>query len=322
MRLIQFEDRAGQRRVGVVEGAGIQVLRGVRSTRELGLAAIRAGSGLHDEVLRRGSEPGPDYAGLLEEGRVLPPLDHDDPAHCLVSGTGLTHLGSAATRDRMHQQNQGDETALTDTMRIFRWGLEGGKPPAGQVGAQPEWFYKGDGGIVVRPGADFPLPAFAEDAGEEPELVGLYLIGDDRRPYRLGYALGNEFSDHLMERRNYLYLAHSKLRACCYGPELRVGELPRHLQGESRILRDGEVLWQQAFLSGEDNMCHSWRTSSTTISSTRSSSVRATSTCITSVPPRCPSPTGSRLLRGMSSRSPWPSSARRCAMASPPSRPH
>lgn len=42
MRLIQFEDRAGQRRVGVVEGAGIQVLRGVRSTRELGLAAIRA----------------------------------------------------------------------------------------------------------------------------------------------------------------------------------------------------------------------------------------------------------------------------------------
>lgn len=123
MRLIQFEDRAGQRRVGVVEGAGIQVLRGVRSTRELGLAAIRAGSGLHDEVLRRGSEPGPDYAGLLEEGRVLPPLDHDDPAHCLVSGTGLTHLGSAATRDRMHQQNQGDETALTDTMRIFRWGL-------------------------------------------------------------------------------------------------------------------------------------------------------------------------------------------------------
>lgn len=67
MRLIQFEDRAGQRRVGVVEGAGIQVVRGVRSTRELGLAAIRAGSGLHDEVLRRGSEPGPDYAGLLEE---------------------------------------------------------------------------------------------------------------------------------------------------------------------------------------------------------------------------------------------------------------
>ncbi len=198
----------------------------------------------------------------------------------------------------MHQQNQGDETALTDTMRIFRWGLEGGKPPAGQVGAQPEWFYKGDGGIVVRPGADFPLPAFAEDAGEEPGLVGLYLIGDDRRPYRLGYALGNEFSDHLMERRNYLYLAHSKLRACCYGPELRVGELPRHLQGESRILRDGEVLWQQAFLSGEDNMCHSLENLEYHHFKYAQFLRPATSTCITSVPPRCPSPTGSRLLRG------------------------
>lgn len=253
---------------------------------------------------------------------MLPPLDHDDPAHCLVSGTGLTHLGSAATRDRMHQHNQGDETALTDTMRIFRWGLEGGKPPAGQVGAQPEWFYKGDGGIVVRPGADFPLPAFAEDAGEEPELVGLYLIGDDRRPYRLGYALGNEFSDHLMERRNYLYLAHSKLRACCYGPELRVGELPRHLQGESRILRDGEVLWQQAFLSGEDNMCHSLENLEyhhfkyAQFLRPGDVHVHYFGTATLSFAD------GIKAAPGMSSRSPWPSSARRCAMASPPSRPH
>jgi len=257
MRLIQFEDQAGHRRVGVVEGAQVQPVRSVSSTRELALAAIRAGRGLVDEVLARGTDTGVDYAQLLEAGRVLPPLDHEDPAHCLVSGTGLTHLGSAATRDKMHQQGEQDEATLTDTMRIFKWGLEGGKPAAGEVGAQPEWFYKGDGSIVVRPGADLPLPAFAEDAGEEPELVGLYVVGDDGRPYRLGYALGNEFSDHVMERRNYLYLAHSKLRACAYGPELRVGELPTHLQGHSRILRDGQVLWQREFLSGERNMCHS-----------------------------------------------------------------
>ncbi|MCO7517505.1 GguC family protein [Pseudomonas guariconensis] len=258
MRLIQFEDPAGQRQVGVVEGTQVQVVRGVRSTRELALAAIRGGRALVEEVLARGCDAGPAYAGLLEAGRVLPPLDHEDPAHCLVSGTGLTHLGSAATRDKMHQHGEQDDTTLTDTMRIFKWGLEGGKPAAGEAGAQPEWFYKGDGSIVVRPGADLPLPAFAEDAGEEPELVGLYVIGDDGRPYRLGYALGNEFSDHVMERRNYLYLAHSKLRSCAYGPELRVGELPRHLQGRSRILRNGEVLWEREFLSGEDNMCHSF----------------------------------------------------------------
>jgi hypothetical protein len=184
-------------------------------------------------------------------------LDHEDPAHCLISGTGLTHLGSAAARDKMHQHDGEVEAGMTDTMKIFKWGIEGGKPAAGQVGAQPEWFYKGDGSIVVRPGADFPVPAFAEDAGEEPELTGLYVIGDDGQPYRLGYALGNEFSDHVMERRNYLYLAHSKLRFCAYGPELRVGELPRHLSGMSRVLRDGQVLWEKEFLSGEDNMCHS-----------------------------------------------------------------
>lgn len=257
MRLIQFENSAGQRLVGRVEGSRVQVLRNTSNTRELALAAIRNQRGLEQEAQARGSEAGPVYAELLEQGRLLPPLDHQDPAHCLISGTGLTHLGSASARDKMHQQEGQGEAGMTDTMRIFKWGLEGGKPAAGQVGAQPEWFYKGDGSIVVRPGGDFPVPAFAEDAGEEPELTGLYVIGDDGRPYRLGYALGNEFSDHVMERRNYLYLAHSKLRYCAYGPELRVGELPRHLAGHSRVIRNGEVLWEREFLSGEDNMCHS-----------------------------------------------------------------
>ncbi|GBL54660.1 hypothetical protein SAMN05216577_102322 [Pseudomonas citronellolis] len=258
MRLIQFLTDQGCRRVGVVEGQQVETLRDCSSTRELALAAIRADRSLVDEVLARGSEPCAEtYAQLLEAGRVLPPLDHEDPAHCLISGTGLTHLGSASTRDKMHQQKDEDDSALTDTMRIFRWGIEGGRPAPGSVGVQPEWFYKGDGSIVVPPGGAFRVPEFAEDAGEEPELTGLYVIGDDGRPYRLGFALGNEFSDHVMERRNYLYLAHSKLRSCSYGPELRVGELPRHLEGRSRILRDGQVVWEKAFLSGEDNMCHS-----------------------------------------------------------------
>ena len=215
MRLIQFETAAGQRRVGVVEGERALEICGVSSTRELALQAIAAGRDLVSQVQSAGLGEGHDYRALLAEGRVLPPLDHQDPAHCLVTGTGLTHLGSAATRDKMHQPQA--EGTVTDSMRMFQWGLEGGRPPAGEEGAQPEWFYKGDGAIVVRPGADLPLPAFAEDAGEEPELVGLYVIGECGTPFRLGYALGNEFSDHVMERRNYLYLAHSKLRACSFG---------------------------------------------------------------------------------------------------------
>ncbi|AYN95080.1 FAH family protein [Pseudomonas sp. LTJR-52] len=257
MRLIQFETSEGQRHVGVVEGENLQIVRNVRTTRELALNAIRNGRDLVAEVQAQDTEPGPSYDSVLEARRVLPPLDHDDTAHCLVTGTGLTHLGSASTRDKMHQHNNQDEAKLTDSMRMFNWGLEGGRPSAGEVGAQPEWFYKGDGSIVVRPGEDFSLPEFAEDAGEEPELTGLYVIGDDGQPYRVGFALGNEFSDHVMERKNYLYLAHSKLRCCAFGPELRVGELPRHLSGMSRIRRNGEVLWEKEFLSGEENMCHS-----------------------------------------------------------------
>jgi len=256
MRLVQFESSNGERRVGVVEGATVREVRTARSVRELALAAIEAGVKLQQQVESLGLGDSHDYAALLAEQKILPPLDHPDPAHMLISGTGLTHLGSAAARDKMHQQ-AGDEATLTDTMRIFKWGVEGGKPAVGQAGVQPEWFYKGDGSIVVRPGQPFPVPPFAEDAGEEPEMAGLYIIGNDGKPYRLGFAVGNEFSDHVMERKNYLYLAHSKLRSCSYGPELRTGELPQHLAGTSRILRDGEVLWQNEFLSGEANMCHS-----------------------------------------------------------------
>ncbi|KQQ61903.1 FAH family protein [Pseudomonas sp. Leaf129] len=256
MHLVQFELSNGQRRVGLVDGDRVHEVRGANSVRELALAAISAGHGLAQAVDSCGLGEQHDYPQLLEEARILPPLDHPDPAHMLVTGTGLTHLGSAATRDKMHQHSA--DTAVTDSMKIFQWGVEGGKPAAGQPGVQPEWFYKGDGSIVVRPGQAFPVPPFAEDAGEEPELGGLYVIGPDRRPYRLGFALGNEFSDHVMERKNYLYLAHSKLRSCSYGPELRVGELPEHLSGTSRIRRAGEVIWEKEFLSGEANMCHSF----------------------------------------------------------------
>jgi hypothetical protein len=103
------------------------------------------------------------------------------------------------------------------------------------------------------------MPEFANDGGEEPELVGVYLIGPDGTPYRLGFCLGNEFSDHVTEKHNYLWLAHSKLRQAALGPELLLGELPNHVKGMSRIIRGHEVLWEKPFLSGEANMSHSFR---------------------------------------------------------------
>lgn len=197
------------------------------------------------------------YDQVMKDGSLLPPFTHPEESKCLVSGTGLTHLGSADTRSSMHQKTSEPVEKLTDSMRMFRLGIEGGKPANGEIGAQPEWFYKGDGSIIVAPGQAISVPSFAEDAGEEPELVGLYIIGEDCVPYRVGFAVGNEFSDHVTERKNYLWLAHSKLRECSFGPELLLGDLPADLEGTSRIERDGKTLWSKSFLTGEANMAHS-----------------------------------------------------------------
>jgi hypothetical protein len=190
----------------------------------------------------------------LSTCRLLCPIDHADPAHLLVSGTGLTHLGSAEGRDRMHKAAAGGQA--TDSMKMFLMGLEGGRPAAGAVGVQPEWFYKGDGSTLVPPGAPLTIPGFALDGGEEPEIAGLYLVDRQGHPVRLGFALGNEFSDHVTERENYLWLAHSKLRQASLGPELRLGELPADVRGLSRIRRNGAILWERPFLTGEANMSH------------------------------------------------------------------
>lgn len=261
MRLIQLEPEAGQYRVGVIDDAGLRVrlLEGISGTWDLAMRAIGAGVTLEQQAAATPGTQWADYTQLLDGGHLRSPLHHPDPAHCLVSGTGLTHLGSAETRDAMHQKlrQQAGQGTLTDSLRMFQWGVEGGNPAPGSAGVQPEWFYKGNGDILAHPGGTLESPDFALDGGEEPELVGLYVIGPDGVPCRLGFAIGNEFSDHVTERSNYLYLAHSKLRACAVGPELRTGPLPRDLRGTSRILRNGAVVWEKPFLTGEANMCHS-----------------------------------------------------------------
>ncbi|MDN3526717.1 GguC family protein [Halomonas sabkhae] len=226
-------------------------------TYHLACDAMSSGRSMTEVVESRLTETRLDYAQLVETRRLMPPLTHPDPAHCLVTGTGLTHLGSADARSAMHAKAQASDEDLTDSMRMFKLGVENGKPAAGKVGAQPEWFYKGDGDCVVPPEAPLPSPSFAQDGGEEPELAGLYLIDDNGRPRRLGFAVGNEFSDHVTERFNYLWLAHSKLRVCSFGPELLLDELPDHLEGLSRITRRQETLWEKPFLTGERNMAHS-----------------------------------------------------------------
>ena len=253
--LISQVQVAGGNRVAVRHKAGTRarLVRTVTSVLDLAQEAIKAGCGLAEMIHRHGADEAVNLDTAYAERRILSPITHADPAHLLVTGTGLTHLGSAATRDSMHAVA---DTEMTDSMKMFRMGLEDGKPAKGKVGVQPEWFYKGNGTTTVAPGAALTMPAFADDGGEEPEIAGVYVIGPDGTPFRLGFALSNEFSDHVMERVNYLYLAHSKLREASLGPEILVGELPDDVRGMSRILRNGTVLWEKPFLSGEANMSH------------------------------------------------------------------
>ncbi|GJI98890.1 hypothetical protein RugamoR57_56080 [Duganella caerulea] len=257
MLLVQFKNEQGARQIGVLEQNTIRVIEGYDTTYALAQAAIRKSVGLADLAAQATGAAVVAFDAVAAAGRLLPPLDHSDDAHCYVTGTGLTHLGSADTRDAMHKKIGGDVESLSDSMKMFRMGVEGGKPAAGQAGVQPEWFYKGDGSVVAASGQALNMPDFALDGGEEPEVAGLYVIGDDGQPYRVGYAIGNEFSDHVTERQNYLYLAHSKLRACGLGPALLVGEAPAHIEGTSRIYDvEGKVRWEKAFFSGEQNMSH------------------------------------------------------------------
>jgi hypothetical protein len=256
MLLAQFRADDGSVAVAVTVDGVTRRVPGAVGVRDLALEAIAAGRGLAETVRAKGEGERVDLPSFYALGRLLPPLTHPDPAHCFIGGTGLTHLGSAEGRDKMHR-SLADEAALTDSMKMFKLGLEGGKPPAGQVGVEPEWFYKGDGDSLVAPGTPLPSPSFALDGGEEPEITGLYVNGPDGTPFRVGFALGNEFSDHVGEKRNYLYLAHSKLRPSSFGPQLRVGPLPEDVRGVSRIRRGGAVIWEKPFLSGEANMSHS-----------------------------------------------------------------
>ncbi len=315
MRLSQIVDENGRRALAVTARGESRLVKGVRTTLGLAGRAIEAGVSLRKVVADLGLGKPIDLVRALKEKRVLAPIDCKDAAHLMVSGTGLSHLGSAESRDQMHR-DLADPANLTNSMRMFKLGLEGGKPPRGVEGAQPEWFYKGDGSILVPPEGDLMSPPFALDGGEEAEIAGVYVIDPEGAPVRIGFALGNEFSDHVTERQNYLLLAHSKLRPASLGPELLVGDLPADVQGASRIRRGREIVWTAAVLVRRAE--HGPRHRQSRSASLQIRPVphgRATRTSISSARRRCRSATVSARRRATCSRSSRRSSACRCAIA-------
>jgi len=256
MRLIQLHGPEG-RRVGIVEGDSIRLLNEARSIYALARSAVSAGTLLTKAATADAGDELASYDEIYRGSsrwRILPCIDHPlEVARCMVSGTGLSHMRSADNRQAMHAAGE----QVTDSMRMYQWGVEGGRPEPGHVGVSPEWFYKGTGAILRAHGEPLDIPIYAEDGGEEPEIVGIYLIDQAGVPRRIGMAAGNEFSDHVFEKKNYLYLASSKLRTCSIGPELVIAAEFGLALGEVVIERGGAVIWRKAIQSGERVMCHS-----------------------------------------------------------------
>ena len=250
------------RRVAVVDEPRLRCLTEVESVYELTQRTLQTGCKLSDLALALANGETLDYDAVYAGAsawRLLAPIDvPGEPSRLTVAGTGLTHLGSAKDRQAMHKaENQKAVETVTDSMRMFHWGVEGGRPAPGEIGIAPEWFYKGNGGILRGPNEPLTVPAYAEDGGEEAELAGIYIIGEDGSPHRIGMVAGNEFSDHKFEKRNYLNLAGSKLRTCSVGPELVVGAPFQSINGEVRITCGAETIWSKKVDTGEANMCHS-----------------------------------------------------------------
>ena len=259
MRLVQIGN-GKVRRVAVVEEPSLRLISNFASIYSMASTAIQRGASLTTLIRENIADEKLDYDSIYHgksDWHLLVPIDHPDgPARTLVSGTGLTHLGSAKNRQAMHA-NLNSEDNLTDSMKMFRWGLEGGRPTTGQVGIAPEWFYKGSGAVLRDPGLPLDIPPYAEGGGEEAEIAGIYVVGDDGLPRRIGMAAGNEFADHKFEKRNYLNLAGSKMRNCSIGPELVIDPAFDSITGEARIERGNTTLWSKAVCTGEDEMSHS-----------------------------------------------------------------
>lgn len=265
IRLLQLLSPTG-RRLAFVEEPHLRLFESIHTTYDLVNTPLGNHRSIADLIEDALGDQRLDYDAIYagkSDWKILPPLDHPEPARCIISGTGLTHLGSAKNRDAMHEKSAATQAPETDSMKMFRWGVEKGRPPRGEPGIAPEWFYKGTGDMLRGHGQPLEIPPHGEDGGEEAEIVGLYIIADDGNgegggtPIRVGMAQGNEFSDHIFEKKNYLNLAGSKLRTCSVGPELVLRPDFSVVSGEVSILRKGQSLWTKKIATGENEMCHS-----------------------------------------------------------------
>lgn len=180
-------------------------------------------------------------------------------------------------RNAMHNL-QADQMA--DSMRIFQWALDGGKPMEGCIGPAPEWFYKGTGHALRGHGEALVITPYADDGGEEAEVSACYVR--PRTAYRSEWAWQQAMSSRtmLLKIRATLNLAGSKLRTCALGPELVIDPEFGCAPGTMHLQRNGETIWSSVIRTGKEEMCHTVRTSSIITSNSKVIGYRAMRTFI------------------------------------------
>ena len=124
---VQFFEKNSKRRVDMpVNDGSLHRLSGGERVIELAFMATRTGDKLEAAVSAHPSASFADDDQIAGEGHPLPLVDHPDAARCLVTLTGLTHLGSGESRDKLHSTMA--PGFATGSIRMFGIGMADGKP--------------------------------------------------------------------------------------------------------------------------------------------------------------------------------------------------
>ncbi len=259
MRLVQLKNSKNLNFVALVEEPNLRLINRFSNIYDLANFALETDKKIVDIITENLSETLLNYDDVysqISDYKLIVPIHHPvDPRFTMVAGTGLTYKASAENRNKMHEALSAN--SATDSMKMYQMGVDGGKPISGQIGVQAEWFYKGNGTVLKGHNGSLVVPNYADDGGEEPEIAGIYINDKNGQPYRIGFTTANEFSDHVMEKKNYLYLAPSKIRNCAIGPELVLESDFKNINGKVEIWRNDAIIWEKDVATGEENMCHS-----------------------------------------------------------------
>src|SRR5262245_6080700 len=125
MRIVQIYHPTHGRRVALVDELHLRLLKDHSLVCELATVANGTNRRLHATIDQFVSDEEIIYDAVYEgrsDWRLLPPIDHPEPSRCFVTGTGLTHQGSAANRQSMHAAAKAEPT---DSAKMFQIGLAG-----------------------------------------------------------------------------------------------------------------------------------------------------------------------------------------------------